>query len=102
MVEEYTLLYKIKQGMKGLQYLAYSVLAVVVMMILWKIYANLRVAYLRYRISQLPPEQQQQLLDEVMTLDPPPPSPKKEVACVDPEKTRELRLKNDQKRKLKR
>jgi hypothetical protein len=85
--EEYTLLYKMKQGVKGLQYLAYSVLAVIAVAVLWKLYTKVRIAYLRYRISQLPPEQQEELVNEVMSLDPPP-SPKREVACVDPEKTR--------------
>lgn len=100
-MEEYTLIYKIKQGLKGFTYLAYTTIAVIVAVAGWKIYTKVRVAYLRYRISQLPMGLQEELVNEVMTLDPPP-SPKKDVVCVEPEKTRELRLKNDQKRKLKR
>lgn len=80
-------MYKIKQGLKGLKYLAYSAVAVIVAVVGWKIYAKVRVAYLRYRISQLPVELQEELVNEVMTLDPPP-SLKKEVVCAEPEKTR--------------
>lgn len=94
-------MYKVKQGLKGLKYLAYLVAAVISPVVGWKIYTKVRVVYLRYRISQLPIELQEELVNEVMTLDPPP-SPKKEFVCMEPEKTRELRLKNDQKRKLKR
>jgi hypothetical protein len=100
-VEDYTLLYKMKQGLKNLQYLAYATGVGLLLYVAAKIYTAVRISYLRYRISQLPPEQQEELLNEVMALDPIP-SPKKEVECVDREKSRELRLKNDYKRKLKR
>jgi hypothetical protein len=73
-------MYKIKQGLKGLQYLAYSAGAIVVAVVGWKIYTKVRLAYLRYRISQLPEELQYELVNEVMSLDPP--SPKKEMVCV--------------------
>lgn len=74
-------MYKVKQGLKGLKYLAYSAAAVILVVVGWKVYRKVRVAYLRYRISQLPVELQEELVNEVMTLDPPP-SPKKEVICV--------------------
>jgi hypothetical protein len=58
-VEEYTLAYKAKQGLKGLQYLLYLTGAALLGVGVFSLVNLIKKTYLRYKISQLPPEQQE-------------------------------------------
>jgi hypothetical protein len=62
-VEEYTLWYKVKQGFKNFQYLAYIAGSSILMMALIKLFQAFKRTYTRYKISQLPLEEQEALLN---------------------------------------
>ena len=58
-VEEYTLAYKAKQGLKGLQYLLYLTGVALLVGGVFGLIKLIKKTYLRYKISQLSPEQQE-------------------------------------------
>lgn len=84
--EEYTALYKIKNGLRNFVFLGYALGTFTVVAVGLKIYNSVRRAYYRYKLSLLSPEEQNQLVEYAMFLEEP--EEPKRIECKEPTKTK--------------